>query len=125
MSGGFGAGFVKGAFISLIGIGAVSLVMPLGQVDPAGKTQVDLSTPASSGFNAARSDTNPVLPVTDQKVVPVEQQKPQQKPKIAVLAQPVPAPDTSPATQPTAPTVAALPKVSPGAEKIAVITPPA
>jgi uncharacterized protein len=78
MSGGFGMGFIKGTLFSLIGLSALSLVSPLTPVDPGKASQVDLTTPTGSGFNAERKDINPVLPDTDQSVVK------------ETLAQPVP-----------------------------------
>jgi polysaccharide deacetylase 2 family uncharacterized protein YibQ len=69
MSGGFGMGLFKGTLFSLIGLSALSLVSPLTPPDPGKASQVDLTTPTGSGFNAERKDLNPVLPDTDQSVV--------------------------------------------------------
>ena len=60
MSGGFGAGFIKGMLVSAVAAAALSLALPLDPLDPKGKTQVDLNTPEGSGFNAERADTNPI-----------------------------------------------------------------
>jgi uncharacterized protein len=69
MSGGFGMGVFKGTLFSLIGLSALSLAIPLTPPDPGKASQVDLTTPTGSGFNAERKDLNPVLPDTDQSVV--------------------------------------------------------
>ncbi len=122
MSGGFGAGFVKGVLVSLLGAGAVSVALPLPSHDPGTKSQVDLSTPAGSGFNAERKDTNPVLPVTDQTVVTEEAQKPE----ISVESPEIPAADTASPTAPTALGEVASPTIAPDVEdQIAMVTPPA
>ncbi len=68
MSGGFGAGFLKGAVVALIGLAAVSLIAPQPQRDPGQDSQTALATPPGSGFNAERRDTSPVLPAGDQGV---------------------------------------------------------
>jgi len=68
MSGGFVAGFLRGAVLSVVVVSAVSLVAPLPPRDPGKSSQVDLSTPDGSGFNAERKDSNPVLPNTDSQV---------------------------------------------------------
>lgn len=99
MSGGFGAGFLKGALISLIAAAAVSLMVPLKIPDPSRNTQVELATPAGSGFNAARTDTAPELPRTDQSRGQVGEL---QKPLAEVPAASAPGIDQSPASQPQA-----------------------
>lgn len=97
MSGGFGAGFVKGAIYSLIGMSVVSLAAPLPPLDPQTKTQTDLSTPEGSGFNAERTDTNPVLPETDQSVEAVDTV---QKPEAGLESPSTPIADRTSAEQP-------------------------
>ncbi|MCA8869976.1 MAG: divergent polysaccharide deacetylase family protein [Rhodobacteraceae bacterium] len=99
MSGGFGAGFLKGALISLIAAAAVSLLVPLKIPDPSRNTQVELATPAGSGFNAARTDSAPELPRTDQS-----RGQTGELPKPLAEAPPASAPgiDQSPASQPQA-----------------------
>lgn len=96
MSGGFVSGFVRGAVLSFVVAGAASLMAPLSPRDPGTDSQVDLATPASSGFNAQRSDTNPVLPDTDQSVAtdPVRQPETSADPAVT------PSADTTPAAQP-------------------------
>jgi len=119
MSGGFGAGFLKGAALALLGVGALSLAMPLPAVDPGKTSQVDLATPAGSGFNAARSDTNPILPSTDQTVVKEDVTKPAQS-----SGDPgVPEADTATAAQPGAQSSVEMPTVAPGENSIALATP--
>lgn len=59
---GFLGGFLGGTAVSVLVAGTVSLMAPLPPDDPGTGAQVDLSTPAGSGFNAERQDTNPVLP---------------------------------------------------------------
>jgi len=100
MSGGFGAGFIKGALLSLAVASAVSLVLPLPDVSPVRKTQTKIETPAGSGFGAARRDTVPVLPETDQTV----KKKPvrQPSPRVEAPASPLAA-DTTSAVRPRVP----------------------
>ncbi len=98
MSGGFGAGFIKGMALSVMVAGVLSLVSPLSPKDPASSSQVNLTTPAGSGFNAARDDTNPVLPNTDQRVV--KESAPKPEPRQASPSAPVA--DTLPALRPAA-----------------------
>jgi len=119
MSGGFGAGFVKGLLVSLIGAAALSLATPLSPLDPGAKMQVDLSTPAASGFNAERKDKNPVLPNTDQSVVTEDIQKPQ----VSDATGSTPVADTSPASRPTASDGVELPAVDFGNQAAAIATP--
>lgn len=97
MSGGFGAGFLKGAIYSLVGLAVASVAIPLDPVDPGSKTQTDLSTPEGSGFNAGRTDTNPSLPETDQAVEPVDTA---QQPDLELESPDAPIADTTPAEQP-------------------------
>ena len=121
MSGGFGAGFVKGALVSLLAAGAVSVALPLPSADPGKTSQVDLSTPAGSGFNAARKDTNPVLPDTDQSVVTEDVKKPE----VVVTSPKAPAPDTSSPSVPTALGQVAPPPAAPAVQdQVAMVTPP-
>ena len=115
MSGGFGAGFVKGMLVSAVAAAALSLALPLDPLDPKQKTQVDLSTPEGSGFNAERVDTNPVLPDTDQSVAEEVKEtapRPEGEPPEARA----PVADTTPADQPEAGDVAGLPEVEGGGE---------
>jgi len=119
MSGGFGAGFLKGAMFSLIALGAVSLVAPLDPRDPGQKSQVDLSTPSGSGFNAERSDTNPVLPDTDQTVVT----EGLSKPEISDGGAEIPTADTATAGQPDAQGGVEMPSVAPDGDELALTTP--
>ncbi len=119
MRGGFGAGFVKGALLSLAGAGALSLAVPFDATDPGTKTQVELPTPAGSGFNAERTDTNPVLPDTDQSVVTEELRQP-----TAAAGDPIdPVADTASAAQPDAVGGVEMPMVEPGSDELAMVTP--
>ncbi len=118
MSGGFGVGFLKGALISLIGLSAFSLVAPLTPRDPGSNSQVDLTTPKGSGFNAARTDTKPVLPDTDQSVA----KEGVQKPEPGSVATGTPLADTSSASQPTTQGGVELPSVAPGNDDVAMVT---
>ncbi len=120
MGGGFGTGFLKGALFFFIGAAAVSLVAPLDPTDPGNKTQVDLSTPAGSGFNAERADTNPVLPDTDQSVVTEEITKPELAPESPA----VPVADTTSAEQPDAQGGVEMPEVSADEDELAMVAPP-
>lgn len=107
MSGGFGASFLKGAFISLVGLSAVSLVAPLDPLDPGQNSQVDLETPEGSGFNAARKDTDPVLPEGEETVILEEVSKPE----VEVPEPQTPLTDTAPSDQPEAASGVDLPDV--------------
>ena len=92
---GFAAGFLKGAIASVVvGVG-VSLMAPLPPVDPADETAVEVPTPEGSGFNAARTDTNPVLPDTDQRITP----EPAPAPEVVTAPASQPAPDTETAAR--------------------------
>ncbi len=111
MSGGFGAGFIKGALLSLVVASAASLLAPLPERNPAERTQTDLSTPAASGFSAVRPDTNPVLPTGERAVEkePVQQPRPDAGTPVSP-----PLADTSPAARPdAAPGGVSLPLVAP------------
>ncbi len=111
MSGGFGAGFIKGALLSLVVASAASLLAPLPPRNPAERTQTDLSTPAASGFSAVRPDTNPVLPTGERAVEkePVQQPRPDAGTPVSP-----PLADTSPAARPdAAPGGVSLPAVAP------------
>jgi len=121
MSSGFGAGFTRGLLVSAVAAAALSLVVPLPPVDPGAKSQVDLTTPRGSGFDAARHDTSPVLPRTDQSVAKDSAPVPEAKPASPVA----PRADTSPARQPDAlGEVAALPNTPPAkGEDLALKTP--
>jgi uncharacterized protein len=119
MSGGFGMGFLKGALISLMGLSALSMVSPLKPLDPGKSSQVDLTTPKGSGFNAERADSNPVLPSTDQTVekenVPLGQ--------TGSNTPDDPSTDTSTASQPTAQDGIELPDVDAGSDDVAMVSP--
>ncbi len=125
MSGGFGAGFIKGALLSLAVAATASLILPLPAPNPAERPQTDLSTPAGSGFNAVRPDTNPVLPVGEPAVgkEPVQQPRPDARASEAARAAPAIA-DTTPAARPDAgPGGITLPGVAPdGGSRIALGT---
>ncbi len=121
MSGGFGAGFFRGLLVSALAAGALSLASPLTPPDPGKTSQVDLTTPAGSGFNAARRDTNPVLPKTDQTVAKDNIPAPEIQPD----SPRAPIADTAPTKQPSAQgNIAPLPK-APAArpERLALSTP--
>jgi polysaccharide deacetylase 2 family uncharacterized protein YibQ len=116
---GFAAGFLKGAIASVVvGVG-VSLMAPLPPVDPADETAVEVPTPEGSGFNAARTDTNPVLPNTDQRVTP----EPAPAPEVATAPASQPTPDTETASRPEATGSVDAPAVAPGEDEVAIVTP--
>ncbi len=117
MSSGFGMGFFKGALFSLIGLSALSLVSPLTPPDPGRASQVDLTTPTGSGFNAERKDINPVLPVTDQSVAKESLQQP-----VAEAAPENPVTDTASAAQPENQSAVVLPDVKNGEDGANVAT---
>ncbi len=119
MSGGFGAGFLKGTLIGLMGAAIVSVALPPPAVDPGGKTQVDLTTPSGSGFNTGRSDSDPVLPETDQSVA----KESVSKPDTSASKPAVPIAGTTPASQPQTQTGTALPNVQTGEPEVALVTP--
>ncbi|NOX73353.1 MAG: hypothetical protein GXP03_06950 [Alphaproteobacteria bacterium] len=118
MSGGFGIGFFKGTLFSLIGLSALSLAMPLTPVDPGKASQVDLTTPTGSGFNAERKDINPVLPDTDQSVVKEGVSKP-----VSEATPENPATDTTTAKQPQSQSGVELGSVEAGDAGADVTTP--
>lgn len=122
MSGGFGAGFLKGTIFSVVAAGVVSLAVPLPKGDPAGKTQIDLSTPAGSGFNTGRADTDPVLPNTDQTLKPALKEA-ARKPELDVTTGTLPSTSTEPLEQPSAQTGNDLPKVESGENDVAMVSP--
>lgn len=123
MSGGLVAGFLKGAFLSLVGMSVLSLVSPLEPLDPGQKTQVDLSTPTGSGFNAERTDTNPVLPDTDQSVGAGSGDKPELTDEGSATSGTAPLADTSSAAQPDAQGGVEMPQVLTEDDQVAVLTP--
>lgn len=118
---GFSAGFIKGALVSALGAGLVSALVPLEPADPGNKTQVELSTPAGSGFNAGRDDSEPVLPKTDQTVVSGSVQQPGSEPTIDESGQSAPIADTSSGTQPAASVDISMPSVSAGDDDVALL----
>lgn len=122
MSGGFVSGFLKGTVFAALTAGVVSLIVPLPKGDPAGKTQVDLSTPSGSGFNTGRADTDPVLPNTDQTVVPASTES-ASKPEIDATTGTLPVTSTEPLEQPNAQTGNDLPNVQSGENDVAMVSP--
>ncbi|MBZ0130119.1 MAG: divergent polysaccharide deacetylase family protein [Rhodobacteraceae bacterium] len=118
MAGGFGAGFLKGAAISLVFAGSLSLLMPLPPRDPGQSSQVDLTTPEGSGFNVERPDSNPVLPGEDRAVIgdttPL--------PEIDDSGVATPSPDTSSAAQPDAQAGVSMPAPAPAEDDVAMIS---
>lgn len=121
MGGGFGAGFFKGIALSAVIAAVLSLVSPLTPLDPGRRSQLNLPTPAGSGFNAARNDTNPVLPKAEQRVA--KDQSPKPEPKQENPSAPVP--DTTPPARPAAAGGIKLPPASVGTDNSALLTPPA
>ncbi len=119
MSGGFGAGFIKGSIYSVVLICGLSLAMPLEPLDPGQKSQVDLTTPSGSGFNAERNDTNPVLPDSSQPVVT----KPIQKPEVEVDETAGVVADTTTASQPDTQAEIEMPSVAPEGDELALVMP--
>lgn len=119
MAGGFGAGFLKGAAVSLVFAGSLSLLMPLPPRDPGQTSQVDLNTPEGSGFNVERPDSNPVLPGEDPAVIgdttPL--------PDIGDTGIGTPSPDTSPAAQPDAQSGVSMPMPEPVEDDVAMVSP--
>ena len=124
MSGGFGAGFLKGVLVSAFAGVALSLALPLEPLDPKRKTQLDLNTPEGSGFNSERADTNPVLPDTDQAVAE-ELKEAAPRPEPAAREPQAPVADTASASQPDPGTVENLRPVDPGGEALALMLPDA
>ena len=117
---GFSAGFIKGLVVSALVAGAVSIAVPLDPADPGNKTQVELETPAGSGFNTGRDDSDPVLPRTDQTVA---SQNEISEPQLTDDSQTTPVADTNSAAQPGSQAGIEMPQVDPGDEEIALVTP--
>lgn len=117
---GFGAGFIKGVLVSVVGAGALSLVVPLDQTDPGNKAQVDLPTPETSGFNTGRSDTNPVLPDTDQTVTADPEPAGDGVSGEAIVESPLT--DTQPADRPEIMTGIEMPGVAVDGDDTALLT---
>jgi len=122
MSGGFGAGFIKGLVAAGLLAGGVSLMLPVPPLDPGKTSQVDLATPADSGFNAARSDTSPVLPNSDQSVAIDTAPLRENRPENPVTPPVAPKADT-PSAQPVAQGAVAAAMTAPKGEEIALNTP--
>ena len=126
MSGGFGAGFLKGLVVASIGAAVVSLAVPMPPViPPATDTQVEVATPAGSGFNQGKADTNPVLPSTDQSMG-ASKEAGNSKPAPVEPEGAAPAPvKPLPAQPETQQSGNAMPAPASGADELAMVTPPA
>ncbi len=119
---GFGSGFLAGGVLSLIAASALSLVAPLPPqdvTDPGGSAQIDLETPAGSGFNTERPDTNPVLPDSDQHVVTTTLEQPE----VDATGLDSPLADTSSAAKPDAPVAIGMTQPAIEGEELAFVAP--
>jgi polysaccharide deacetylase 2 family uncharacterized protein YibQ len=117
--GGFGTGLFAGIFFVLAVATGTAIVLPLEQSDPVNKTQVDLSTPSASGFNAGLAQPDPVLPEADTAVVT----EPTEQPVFDTISPALPLAGTDTAAQPETVEEIFMPMTTDTGERIALTTP--